>query len=152
MPNESGVTSSSTRFFISPDKTLPWIAAPTATHCIGSTPFSGFFPKNFLTLSLTIGILVGPPTRITLSISSGFSDASFKACFIGLSILWTTGLTSVSSLSLFKTMFPFVNGRFIFAEDLKDSCIFAFSTASFSCCKSFSSLNLIFFSLIFFST
>lgn len=31
MPNESGVTSKSNKSFISPLKTPPWMAAPTAT-------------------------------------------------------------------------------------------------------------------------
>ena len=75
-PRDKGVTSKSKISVTSPAKTPPWIAAPIATHSMGSTPPSASFPKTSLRKVDIIGILVGPPTRITLLISFGDNFAS----------------------------------------------------------------------------
>ena len=43
MPNDKGVTSKSRTSFTSPLMMAAWMAAPKATHSIGSTPRSIFF-------------------------------------------------------------------------------------------------------------
>ena len=58
MPNVSGVTSNNNISFVSPDRTEPWIAAPTATASSGLRSFLASFPKNSLTFFCTNGILV----------------------------------------------------------------------------------------------
>ena len=68
IPNVNGVTSNNNTSLTSPVNTPAWIAAPIATHSSGLTPFEGSFPVKFLTASWTAGILVDPPTNITLSI------------------------------------------------------------------------------------
>ncbi len=83
IPRVNGVTSKSNTSFTSPANTPPWIAAPFETHSIGSTPPSPFLPTKSSTSFLTIGILVGPPTKIILSTSPGLRPASFKACSVG---------------------------------------------------------------------
>ncbi len=83
MPRESGVTSSSRTSLTSPDRTAAWMAAPMATHSIGSTPRWIFLPTMLSTNFCTIGMRVGPPTRMTESILSGVSLASFRAFVIG---------------------------------------------------------------------
>jgi len=79
-------------------KIPPWMAAPIATHSIGSIPPSGGTFVISSTNFLTIGILVGPPTSITLSTLSIF--ASFIACSTGFLHLSTIGSTSDSNLDL----------------------------------------------------
>ena len=69
IPRPSGVTSNNNTSFTSPVNTAPWIAAPSATTSSGLTPRFGFLPKNFSTISCTLGIRVEPPTKIISSIS-----------------------------------------------------------------------------------
>ena len=83
-PSESGVTSSSSTSSTSPFSTPPWIAAPIATTSSGFTPLCGFLPKISATFSCTRGMRVMPPTRITSSISSRRSPASFERGLAGL--------------------------------------------------------------------
>ena len=83
IPNESGVTSNNKISFTSPVNTPPCTAAPSATHSSGLIPLCGSFPKNFLISSCTAGILVEPPTKITLLISLGDNFASSIAFFVG---------------------------------------------------------------------
>ena len=45
MPNDRGVTSSSSTSVTSPARTAPWMAAPIATASSGFTAFEGCFPK-----------------------------------------------------------------------------------------------------------
>ena len=71
MPSDSGVTSSSSTSLTSPFSTAPWIAAPIATTSSGLTLRAGSRPKNCFTVSMTLGMRVMPPTRITSSISPG---------------------------------------------------------------------------------
>ena len=55
------------------------MAAPKATTSSGFTPLLGFLPKNFSTISCTLGIRVEPPTKITSSICEIEYPASFNA-------------------------------------------------------------------------
>ena len=72
IPSDSGVTSSSRTSLTSPPRTPAWMAAPTATTSSGLTPLCGSLPANIsLTASITAGMRVMPPTRITSSISVG---------------------------------------------------------------------------------
>ena len=100
MPSDNGVTSSKTTSLTSPCKTPAWIAAPIATTSSGLTPLWGSFPKNFVTSSITRGILVIPPTNTTSSISLLVSPASFKAAWQGFNDLVTNSATKLSSLDL----------------------------------------------------
>ena len=79
MPSDSGVTSSSSTSLTSPLSTPPWIAAPMATTSSGLTPRCGSVPKNCFTVSMTLGMRVMPPTRITSSISDALRPASLSA-------------------------------------------------------------------------
>ncbi len=98
MPSDSGVTSSSSTSFTSPDSTPPWMAAPTATTSSGFTPRCGSLPKNAFTTSWILGMRVLPPTRITSSISPGLSPASSSAFCIGGMVRCTRSSTSCSKL------------------------------------------------------
>ena len=71
MPSDSGVTSSSSTSFTSPLSTPAWMAAPMATTSSGLTPLCGSLPKNCLTVSMTLGMRVMPPTSTTSSIWPG---------------------------------------------------------------------------------
>ena len=107
IPRDNGVTSSKTKSLISPAKTPPWIAAPIDTHSIGSIPLSTGLPMKFSTNFCTHGILVGPPTRMILSISDFDIFASFNACSIGFPHLFTIGSTNCSSFALVKSLIKF---------------------------------------------
>src|ERR1700761_2955392 len=69
MPNDRGVTSSSRTSLTSPFSTPPCTAAPIATTSSGLTLRAGSRPKNCFTVSMTFGMRVMPPTRITSLIS-----------------------------------------------------------------------------------
>ena len=75
------------------------MAAPIATTSSGLTPLFGSFPKNFVTSSITLGILVIPPTKITSSISDFEIPASFNADLHGVSDLEIRSDTRLSSLA-----------------------------------------------------
>ena len=75
-----------------------------ATHSIGSTPRTIFEPTMPSTNRCTMGILVGPPTRMTLSMLSEDSFPSWMACIVGPLQRSTTGLTSSSSFALVSFM------------------------------------------------
>ena len=123
---------------MSPANTPAWIAAPIATHCIGSTPLSALRPTNFSNAFWTDGIRVGPPTRITLSTLPGLIFASLKAFLIGFSQRLITGPTISSNLALVrsssKCFGPLesdqIYGRLIVAFRVLLNSIFAFSAAS----------------------
>ena len=77
MPRDSGVTSRSRTSLTSPLSTPACRAAPTATTSSGLTPLLGSLPPvSSLTRSVTAGIRVEPPTRITWSILSTSMPAS----------------------------------------------------------------------------
>ena len=140
IPSESGVTSRSRRSFTSPVRTPAWIAAPSATHSSGLIPLCGSFPVKFFTASCTAGILVDPPTRITLSISLVESFASARAFLVGSIVASTSLLVSSSNFALVRSMLrcfgpsavAVMNGRLIFVESVEESSFLAFSAASFS--------------------
>ena len=143
IPNVKGVTSKRTTSLMSPARTPAWIAAPIATHCIGSTPLSAFLPTNFSNAACTVGIRVGPPTKMTLSTSPGFILASLKACFIGFWHLEITGPTISSNLALVNScsrcLGPLesdqIYGKFIVYLRVLLNSIFAFSAASCNLCR-----------------
>ncbi|CAM5721770.1 hypothetical protein SFUMM280S_02052 [Streptomyces fumanus] len=84
MPRESGVTSSSSTSLTSPRSTPAWRAAPTATTSSGLTPLCGSLPVRSRTRSVTAGIRVEPPTRMTWSIAESFTPASLTAWWNGV--------------------------------------------------------------------
>ena len=100
IPSDNGVTSSRRTSSTSPERTPPWIAAPTATTSSGLTPLEGFLPNNDSTSFWIIGILVEPPTRITSSISFLVRLASFRAFFTGSIDLLTNSSESCSNFAL----------------------------------------------------
>mmetsp|Transcript_1016 Transcript_1016/g.1724 ORF Transcript_1016/g.1724 Transcript_1016/m.1724 type:complete len:275 (+) Transcript_1016:696-1520(+) len=70
MPSESGVTSRSSKSFVSsdaaPERTPPCTAAPYATASSGLIPLFGSLPpKNSVRSCCTLGIRVEPPTSTT---------------------------------------------------------------------------------------
>ena len=77
----------------SPCSTPAWIAAPMATTSSGLTLRLGSLPKNCLTVSITLGIRVMPPTRITSLISGALSPASFSALRHGPIVRWIRSST-----------------------------------------------------------
>ena len=90
--SESGVTSRSRMSLLisaSPERIPAWIAAPTATHSSGLMPLNGSLPVILLTASCTAGILVDPPTRMTLLMSLLVTPASAMAFLIGSMVLST---------------------------------------------------------------
>ena len=146
----NGVTSRRTiSLSISPDKIPAWIAAPIATHSIGSTSRFGFFPNISSTFFFTIGILVVPPTRTTWSISDDFSFASFNACLHGSSVLSTIEPIISSNLALLiliskclgTSPITVIYGRLISVWSVEDNSIFAFSAASINLWSDFGSLR-----------
>ena len=71
-----------------------------ATTSSGFTPLLGSLPKNFVTSSITFGILVIPPTNITSSISDLETPASFIAALQGFNDLAIKSDTKFSNLAL----------------------------------------------------
>ena len=104
IPRDNGVTSSNRTSSTSPDKTPPWIAAPTATTSSGFTPLEGFFPNKASTSFWIMGILVDPPTNITSSISFFVRLASFNAFLTGSIDLFTKVSDNCSNLALVKVV------------------------------------------------
>ena len=143
IPRDSGVTSSNKTSLTSPDKTPPWTAAPSATTSSGFTLLFGSFPKKVLTVSITFGILVMPPTRIISLISPAFSPASFSASSHGFTVLWIRSSAKDSNLDLeigsSKCLGPDasaeIKGIFTLVCSVVDNSIFAFSAPSFNLCN-----------------
>ena len=142
IPKESGVTSSNNTSLTSPESTPPWIAAPIATHSSGLMPLKGSLPVIFLTSSITAGIRVEPPTKITLSISEYESLASSIAFFIGITVASTKSAVIASNFCLVKSTSKclgpvasaVIKGRLMLVLLIPESSIFAFSAASFNLC------------------
>ena len=163
IPRVNGVTSKRTISFVrSPEIIAPCIAAPIATASMGSTPLSGSLPITSATNLYTIGILVGPPIRIILPISSDLSFASSNACIVDDLQRSTIVLISSSSFERVSSIMRFLgelvalsyemNGKLISVVIVDDNSIFAFSAASlilviavlsFFRSTPFSSLNLL---------
>ena len=140
IPKVNGVTSNNNTSLTSPVKTPAWIAAPIATHSSGLTPFEGSFPVKLLTASWTAGILVEPPTKITLSTWFIERPASDNAFFIGSIDLWTRSWVNSLNLALVKFISicfgpvasAVMNGKLMFVWVEDDNSILAFSAASFN--------------------
>ena len=98
-PKESGVTSKSSTSFTSPVKIPACTEAPIATHSIGSIPRSIFLPTWSSTYFCTIGIRVGPPTKIMRSIWLADKLASESAWSMDLPQRFTMSPTKLSSLA-----------------------------------------------------
>ena len=138
IPRDRGVTSNRRTSLTSPERTAPWMAAPMETHSIGSTPCWILGPTMDSTKFWMMGILVGPPTMMTLSILSALRSASDMACSMGPLHLSTMDSTSSSSLArvmvctrcLGPDASAVMNGRLISVCMVVDSSILAFSAAS----------------------
>ncbi len=138
MPRERGVTSRSKTSFASPFIMAACVAAPRATHSIGSMPRSIFLPTHSSKSFWTIGILVGPPTIIILSISFGLRPESFNAWSTGPLHLSTMLEINSSSFALLMDMVKcfgplasaVIKGRFMSVVTVLESSTFAFSAAS----------------------
>ena len=143
MPSDSGVTSSSRTSLTSPFSTAAWTAAPTATTSSGLTLRAGSLPKNCFTISMTLGMRVMPPTRITSSIWPACRPASLSAARQGSSVRWIRSSTRDSSLArdslITRCLGPLasavMNGRLISVSLALESSILAFSAASLRRCK-----------------
>ncbi len=139
IPKDNGVTSSNNTSLTSPPNTPAWIAAPIATASSGLTSFLGSLPKNSLTFSRTLGILVEPPTMITSSMSLAVSLASSSATWHGSIERWIRSATNDSSFARVILMFMCLGpeasavtyGRFTSVCSEDDNSILAFSAASF---------------------
>ena len=140
IPRVNGVTSNNTISLVTSPAIIPaCTAAPKATASIGSTPDSASLPSAVPTNFLTIGILVGPPTRTIFVISVLEIFASSIALSIEDLHLWTIGLTRSSSFALVNFTSRFlepeescaINGKLISVSITVDSSIFAFSPPSF---------------------
>ena len=149
IPNDKGVTSRRRTSLTSPVNTPACIAAPDATTSSGLTPLWGSVPKNFDTVSMILGILVIPPTKITSFISEALMPASFRADLQGPKEPLTKSSTRSSYLALvnftFKCFGPdwsaVMNGKLISVWTELDNSIFAFSAPSLSLCKANLSLR-----------
>ena len=140
---ESGVTSSKRISLTSPCTIPHWIAAPWATDSSGFTVDFGSFPKMSFTISLTLSILVEPPTRIISLISDLFnfeSLSAFKTGSLHLEnksdvIFSNWALVRVSSRFLGSPSAPVViKGIEISTLSTDESCFLAFSASSFTLC------------------
>ncbi len=76
------------------------IAAPIATTSSGFTLLLGSFPKKFFTSSITLGILVIPPTKIISLISLADNPASLRAVLQGGIVLPIKSSTKASNFAL----------------------------------------------------
>ena len=110
-----------------------------ATTSSGFTFRAGSLPKNCFTASITLGMRVMPPTRMTSSISLADTPASFSAARTGSSVRWIRSSTRLSSFArdsfITRCFGPeasaVMKGRLISVSWEEDSSIFAFSAASF---------------------
>mmetsp|Transcript_12179 Transcript_12179/g.13884 ORF Transcript_12179/g.13884 Transcript_12179/m.13884 type:complete len:265 (-) Transcript_12179:14-808(-) len=100
IPRERGVTSRRSTSLTSPVSTAPWMAAPIATASSGFTLLLAAFPKNFLTVSSTFGILVIPPTSRISSILLLSIPESLMQFSRGLIVLVMRSSTSDSYFAL----------------------------------------------------
>ena len=148
IPRVKGVTSNKRTSVVSPERTEPCIAAPTATASSGLRSFLGSLPKNSETFFCTSGILVCPPTRRISDISSLEIFASLSASFNGSKLLSTKSSTNDSNFALVilwtKCFGPelsaVIYGRLTSVCSEEDNSILAFSAASLSLCKARGSL------------
>ena len=121
-----------------PERVLPSIAAPMATHSSGLMLREGSFPVISLTLSCTATTRDEPPTRSTRSRSFGVRDASESACRTGPPVLSMRSRISSFIFALVRVRsrctgsFPFIAmyGRLILVSSAVASSFFACSAAS----------------------
>ena len=148
-PSDRGVTSSRRTSFTSPLRTPPWMAAPTATTSSGLTPLCGSLPKNFFTVSCTLGMRVIPPTRMTVSSWEAVRPASLRAILQGSMVFSTRSPTRLSSVArsmvsarcLGPVVSAVMKGRFTSVSVADDSSCLARSAASLSRCSAMRSLR-----------
>mmetsp|Transcript_12715 Transcript_12715/g.40713 ORF Transcript_12715/g.40713 Transcript_12715/m.40713 type:complete len:266 (+) Transcript_12715:70-867(+) len=103
-PSESGVTSSSSRSFVSsppsPERMPPWTAAPKATASSGLMPLLGSLPlKKSLSSCRTFGMRVEPPTRTISSTSRLLTLASVSTRCTGARVALKRSAHSSSNLA-----------------------------------------------------
>jgi len=80
------------------------MAAPVQIASSGLIPVLGSFPlKNSLTIYLTLGILLLPPTRTISSILFFFKPESSSADYIGPSVFLNKSEFNSSNLALVRT-------------------------------------------------
>src|SRR5262249_40544158 len=123
--------------------------APTATTSSGLTLRAGSLPTNCFTTSMTLGMRVMPPTRITSSIWPACMPASLSAALQGSRVRWIRSSTSDSSLArdslITRCLGPLasavMNGRLISVSLALESSILAFSAASLRRCSASLSLR-----------
>mmetsp|Transcript_21305 Transcript_21305/g.54268 ORF Transcript_21305/g.54268 Transcript_21305/m.54268 type:complete len:335 (-) Transcript_21305:313-1317(-) len=101
MPSVSGVTSSSSRSFVSsppsPERMPPCTAAPYATASSGLIPLFGSLPlKKSLSSACTLGMRVEPPTSTTSSISAFLRSESSMTFCTGVSVFLNRSMHSSS--------------------------------------------------------
>mmetsp|Transcript_12981 Transcript_12981/g.23786 ORF Transcript_12981/g.23786 Transcript_12981/m.23786 type:complete len:401 (+) Transcript_12981:247-1449(+) len=138
MPRDKGVTSRRRMSLTSPFRTPPWMAAPMATTSSGLTPLLGFLPKNFSTVSWTLGILLMPPTRMISCISDLDMSASLRQFLQGSMVRVIRGSTRDSNwarvILLFMCLGPVASavmkGRLTSVWARPSSSLLAFSAAS----------------------
>jgi len=68
--------------------TPAWIAAPIATTIVRVDAAMRLFPKKLFTASMTFGMRVMPPTRMTSPISPADRPASRSAARHGSMVRW----------------------------------------------------------------
>ena len=138
MPKVNGVTSSRSTSLTSPDRTPPWMAAPTATTSSGLTPLWGSRPKSSWTSCWMRGMRVWPPTRMTSLMSEALRLASARAWRTGATERWMRSSQSCSSLARVSFIRRWrgpvasavMKGRLISDSMVVESSTLAFSAAS----------------------
>ena len=105
IPSESGVTSIKRRLSVCadpcPERIAAWTAAPYATASSGFIDLLGSLPlKNYLRRSITLGILVDPPTKTTSWIWFFDIWASLKTFSTGGIVSLNILMQSSSNLAL----------------------------------------------------
>ncbi len=133
----------------SPFKMPPWMPAPMATTSSGLISRLGSRPKMRLTVEMTIGLRVCPPTSSTSSIWSGRRRACWRASRQGSSVFSTRSPTSSSNFERDSVRDRWrgpeasaeMKGRLIGACSLEETSHLARSAASLSRCSAMRSLR-----------
>mmetsp|Transcript_37318 Transcript_37318/g.66807 ORF Transcript_37318/g.66807 Transcript_37318/m.66807 type:complete len:203 (+) Transcript_37318:832-1440(+) len=139
-PIERGVTSRRTMSLTSPARTPACTAAPSATTSSGFTLALGCFPVIPLTTSMTAGMRVEPPTRMTSLMSDSDRLASLRALCTGTlqrsrrseHNFSNCARVMVVSMCLGPVSVAVMKGRDMEVCVADDSSILAFSAASVS--------------------
>ena len=134
MPSDSGVTSNKSIDVLFPASMSACTAAPSATTSSGFNESNTSLPKNFLTLSLTNGTRVDPPTITIASIWLAVSCASRSAFLHASMVRCTSGvISSLNSSRLIRTSSPLIVPS---KTSWSLKCLFAFSAVSLISCAS----------------